>query len=347
MRDELGNRIIPPGRENEPWEVGFTDSRIVPPPPERPENATINQIRGETEPRTDISPFPSLIKPPVAEVAPGPSTTAPPKPDISTKTFIDEKLLKGDVKDQVFKTRGERIKAEYQSLEPTFRELLGDTKADARTNALLLLADAGFKYASTYGTTPAIALAKAMEGVPRGFAAIVAQAKNSGIKIKTAALQEAVNNVNLQDKMSRDVMLQQLRDRSAINRALINATTKKEVEELKARYKEREIILTGDQNRLTEAWKWGRPEVDNIGGGLQLYKWKNGETYTTLDKNSDIPVRFLESRYTNKPTNPYVTSRGPSALTPLRDKDSIKAALTMQRLSKRDCVKLITYGRRF
>jgi hypothetical protein len=324
LRDAKGNRIVPPGRENEPFEVNFRDDRIVPPVPERPENATINQV---TEPRMDISPFPSVIKPPASEVAPGPSTTVPTKPDISTKTFIDEQLVKGDVKDQVFKTRAERIKAEYESVEPTFREVLGDTKADARTNALLLLADAGFKYASTYGKTPAIALAKAMEGVPRGFAAIVAQARDNGIKIKTAALQQAISSVDTQDKIARDVMLQRMKNNADINRALLQARSKKEVEELKARYKEREIILTGDQNRLTEAWKWGTPEVENVGGGIQIYKWKNGETYTSFDKNSDIPTRFLESRYTNKLTNPYVTDRGPSAMTPVRDKASVKTAL--------------------
>ena len=193
---------------------------------------------------------------------------------------------------------------------------------------MLLLADAGFKFASTYKPTMAMALADAFSGVPKGFAAIVAQAKDSGIKIKTAALQQAVSNVDTQDKISRDVMLQRMRDSAFRDRALINATSKREVEEIKARFKEREIILTGDQNRLTEAWKWGQPEVEDVGGGIQIYKWKNGETYTSLNKNSDIPTRFLESRYTNKQaTNPYVTYRGPSAMTPLRDKASVKTAL--------------------
>jgi hypothetical protein len=322
LRDAQGRMLFPGGAMDV---EGFADS---PPPPERPEDATINRFRAEAESRTDISPFPSLIQPPATEVKPGPSTTEPGKVDISNKTFIDKNLLKENEKEKPLLTRAQRIKAEYEQTEPLFRELLGDTKSTTRTNALLLLADAGFKFASTYKPTMAMALADAFSGVPKGFAAIVAQAKDSGIKIKTAALQQAVSNVDTQDKISRDVMLQRMRDSAFRDRALINATSKREVEEIKARFKEREIILTGDQNRLTEAWKWGQPEVEDVGGGIQIYKWKNGETYTSLNKNSDIPTRFLESRYTNKQaTNPYVTYRGPSAMTPLRDKASVKTAL--------------------
>lgn len=317
LRDSKGNSIAPP------WEEGFTDSRFPPTPPERPEDATINRLN--TEPVIDFTPFASMGD----KTTKGPLTTGPAKVvDISNKTFIDENLLKENEKEKPLLTRAQRIKAEYQETEPLFRELLGDTKSTTRTNALLLLADAGFKFASTYKPTMAMALADAFSGVPKGFAAIVAQAKDSGIKIKTAALQQAVSNVDTQDKISRDVMLQRMRDSAFRDRALINATSKREVEELKARFKEREIILTGDQNRLTEAWKWGQPEIEDVGGGIQMYKWKNGETYTTFDKNSDIPTRFLESRYTNKQaTNPYVTYRGPSAMTPLRDKASVKTAL--------------------
>lgn len=322
LRDAQGRMLFPGGAMDV---EGFADS---PPPPERPEDATINRFRAEAESRTDISPFPSLIQPPATEVKPGPSTTEPGKVDISNKTFIDKNLLKENEKEKPLLTRAQRIKAEYEQTEPLFRELLGDTKSTTRTNALLLLADAGFKFASTYKPTMGMALADALSGVPKGFAAIVAQAKDSGIKIKTAALQQAVSNVDTQDKISRDLMLQQMRDSSFRDRALINATSKKEVEELKARFKEREIILTGDQNRLTEAWKWGQPEVEDVGGGIQIYKWKNGETYTSLNKNSDIPTRFLKSRYTNNVlTSPYVTYRGPSAMTPLRDKASVKTAL--------------------
>ena len=323
--DARGNRIIPPGRENEPFEVNFRDDRIVPPTPERPEDATINRLNTVAEPTVDFSPFDSMVdKTTKSDLTRG----LPTKVDISNKTFIDENLLKEDKKEKPFLTRAQRIKAEYQETEPLFRELLGDTKSTTRTNALLLLADAGFKFASTYKPTMAMALADAFSGVPKGFAAIVAQAKDSGIKIKTAALQQAVSNVDTQDKISRDLMLQQMRDSSFRDRALINATSKKEVEELKARFKEREIILKGDQDRLTEAWKWGQPEVEDVGGGIQIYKWKNGETYTSLNKNSDIPTSFLKSRYTNNVlTSPYVTYRGPSAMTPLRDKASVKTAL--------------------
>jgi hypothetical protein len=323
LRDPKGNRIIPPGRENEPFEVNFRDDRIVPPTPERPEDATINRINAQGD---EVVPFETPFNRPVKDTDEIILSKMAP---VTTRAFIDQTIeAQKEEKKEKPLTRAERIKAEYAETEPLFRELLGDTKSTTRTNALLLLADAGFKFASTYKPTMGMALADALSGVPKGFAAIVAQAKDSGIKIKTAALQQAVSNVDTQDKISRDLMLQQMRDSSFRDRALINAKSKREVEELKARYKEREIILTGDQNRLTEAWKWGQPEIEDVGGGIQMYKWKNGETYTTFDKNSDIPTSFLKSRYTNKQaTNPYVTNRGPSAMTPLRDKASVKTAL--------------------
>jgi hypothetical protein len=115
LRDAQGRMLFPGGAMDV---EGFADS---PPPPERPEDATINRFRAEAESRTDISPFPSLIQPPATEVKPGPSTTEPGKVDISNKTFIDKNLLKENEKEKPLLTRAQRIKAEYEQTEPLFR----------------------------------------------------------------------------------------------------------------------------------------------------------------------------------------------------------------------------------
>jgi hypothetical protein len=88
LRDAKGNRIIPPGRENEPWEVGFTDSRItppMPPVPERPEDATINRFRDMPEPR--------MLTPPLAEITAELSVVVAVLPTLTTPLAASEVIL--------------------------------------------------------------------------------------------------------------------------------------------------------------------------------------------------------------------------------------------------------------
>jgi hypothetical protein len=342
LRDAKGNRIIPPGRENEPWEVGFTDSRFPPAPPERPEDATINRLNTVAEPTVDFTPFTSM----------GDRTTSGnltrglvPKVDISNKTFIDEKLLKGDVKDQVFKTRGERIKAEFESLSPTFKELLGDTKADARTNALLLLADAGFKFASTYKPTMAMALGESLSGVPRGFAALVSQAKDRDIRIKTAVLQQATENVNLQDKIARDFQLENLRIEGRLANSVYNAKTRKELEEIKQRNALQLKTMERDFNLMLEEVKQGGTIEEDGGMGLTIVKKKNGSYLGNYIKPVKDPVTgketlppvvkgAIDSRWTLRQTdNPFVDNLGPAPTTVETDKaERVKLGNTLRSL---------------
>ena len=131
-----------------------------------------------------------------------PATTE--KPEQSTASFIKDQLKRDAAATAPpEKDFGTRVKEGYNKLEPTFREILGDNKDDIRTNALLLLADAGFKFAGDKKATLAMSLSSALSGMPKGFAALLAQAKERDMKIKTAAMQQAVDNVNLRGRGDR------------------------------------------------------------------------------------------------------------------------------------------------
>jgi hypothetical protein len=328
LRDSKGNRIIPPGRENEPFEVNFRDDRIVPPTPERPENATINRINQQGD---VVVPFETPFnRPEVPIIAPKKDEAAP-----TTKDFIDR-----TVKDQVFRTRGERIKAEYESLAPTFKELLGDTKADARTNALLLLADAGFKFASTYKPTMAMALGEAFSGVPRGFAAIVAQAKDRDIRVKTAVLQQATESVNLQDKVARDLQLKQLEIEGRLANSLFNARSKEQLENIRARNQKELKLLEKDYDLMMKEIEFGGTIEEDAGMGLRVVKKKNGsylDSYIKPDANGQLPAVVkgaVDSRWTLRQTdNPFVENLGPAPTTVETDKgERVKLGTTLRQL---------------
>jgi hypothetical protein len=326
LRDSKGNRIIPPGRENEPWEEGFVDARIVPPTPERPEDATINRINEQGD---VVVPFETPFnRPEVPIIAPKKDQAAP-----TTKDFIDS-----TVKDQVFRTRGERIKAEFKELEPTFRELLGDTKADARTNALLLLADAGFKFASTYKPTMAMALGEAMSGVPRGFASIVAQARDRDIKIKTGALQQATENVNLQDKIARDLQLKQLEVEGRLANSLLQARSREQLENIKQRNVKEIETLRIDRDLLMKEIEFGGTIEEDAGMGLTVAKKKNGSylgSYIKPGPDGKLPPVVqgaVDSRWTLRETdNPNVENLGQAPTTVETDKaERIKLGNTLR-----------------
>jgi hypothetical protein len=178
------------------------------------------------------------------------------------------------------KTRAERIKAEYEGIEPTFRELLGDNKDDIRTNALFLLADAGFKFASEYKPTMAMALGSALSGMPRGLAALMAQAKERGIKVKTAALQQAIDNVTLQDKFSQEQRL---------------------------------AILKGDYKVMEKQYDNAGYILKDGGAGLIKVETRKGSyVESRLNPNDPSVKSAITSRYNIEDSNPYVDYIGPS-----------------------------------
>jgi len=226
-------------------------------------------------------------------------------------TFIDQKMklfnereLKGSVKQ---KTRAERTRAEYENMSPLFQEILGDNKEDIKTNALLLLADAGFKLASSRQPTFAMAVGEASAGIPRGLMALNAQAKDRELKIKTAALSQAFSTIQEEDKY-----IQQLT-----------------VENQKALNKAKELILKNDLE--------SGQVIKKDGGGGRLIKEDKRGNFLGMELNEDSPtVRAVRnSRFNlNAATNPYVTERGP-APTMVVDKDALPDVLKgIQRIDR-------------
>ena len=181
-------------------------------------------------------------------------------------------------------TRIERIKAAQGEYTPLYQELLGDTAEDAKTNAMLLLADAGFKLASTYKPTFAMAVGEAAKDLPKGFANILAQARDRDIKVKTAALTQAISDVQEQDKQA--FALQQL-------------------------------FLKGDMDLMKEQVKQGTGVIEDAGLGGRISKTKNGGFMGfSIDPNDPAVSSALRSRYTLRDTdNPYVVNRGEAPTT--------------------------------
>jgi hypothetical protein len=192
----------------------------------------------------------------------------------STEEFIDQSLIKPKEHSRI-----ERIKQARDEYTPLYKELIGDSNEDAKTNALLLLADAGFKLASTYKPTFAMAVADAAKDVPRGFANIIAQAKDRDIKLKTAALTQAISDVQEQDKYAQALKLQ---------------------------------VLKGDYDLLKTQAKEGAIVVEDAGMGRRVSKTKSGSFVGFhIDPKDPAVTSALRSRYTLRDTdNPFVMNRG-------------------------------------
>lgn len=203
-------------------------------------------------------------------------------------------------------TRGERIKAGYEEMLPLYKELLGEDKEAAKTNALLLLAEAGFKLAGTRKPTFAMALSESAGGLPRGFAAIAAQAKEQEGKIKAAALSDAINSVSEQDKYAQAMRLE---------------------------------MLKGDFRVLQEQVKQGGKQgaiLKDGGMGLRIAESKDGGSFlgASVDPNDPTVKSAVASRFTLRDTdNPFVENRGAAPTTVETNKDErIKLGNTLRAL---------------
>jgi hypothetical protein len=201
----------------------------------------------------------------------------------------------------------ERIKAAQKEYAPLFKELLGDSGSqdDIRTNALLLLSDAGFKLAASKQPTMGMALGEALSGMPKGLATLVAQAKENNIKVNTAALQQAITSVDTQDKFAQQLQL---------------------------------AVLKGDYDVLkAQAAAFGKyqPVVEDGGMGLRIVKTNGSLTGAPKIDPEDPAVRSaITSSYTLRPTdNPFVQNRGQSPLSVETDKaERIKLGNTLRSL---------------
>jgi hypothetical protein len=239
--------------------------------------------------------------------APGPAAVAPEASRDEMGDFIKQVLARDAAKEeaalpQAFGeaaarpkplTRAERTKKEYEELAPLYKEILGEDKESAKVNALLLLADAGLKFAGSRQRSVGMALAEAASGLPRGFAAIAAQAKEQEGKIKAAALSQAINTISEQDKYAQAELLEQIKGRNRIQAELVKKL--------------------GESNVITE----------NVGLGVRIQKTKDG-SHIGAKYDPDDPAfkaalgtNEAPNRFTLKDTdNPFVVNRGPSP-TPL------------------------------
>jgi hypothetical protein len=214
----------------------------------------------------------------------------------STQDFIKTALKE--------KTRAERIKEGYAELSPLFSEILGSDKEDMKTNALLLLADAGFKLASSRQPTFAMAASEAASGLPKGFMALIAQSKDRDLKIKSTALSQAFSDVQEQDKYAQQIKMK---------------------------------VLDGDFRLLLEQIKKGpgTPIVEDGGGGLRIAKGKDGNFLgVSIDPKDPTVQSALGSRFTLRDTdNPYVENRGQAPTSVETDKgERVKLTNTLRSL---------------
>lgn len=204
-------------------------------------------------------------------------------------------------------SKAERIKAAREDYAQLYKDILGDTKGDMQTNALLMLADAGFKYAGMTpraGMTPVSMLAQAASGIPQGFMALAAQAKDRQIKIDTATLAQAVNDIQLQDQQAFQIQ----RD-----------------------------TLKGYFDVLKKQAEKGGVQVENLGSGIGNYTTKDGGYVGTAvmmvpdgkggQKLHPAAETILSSPYTLRMTDsPFVENRGPSPIRQATTKDEVTAA---------------------
>jgi hypothetical protein len=198
-----------------------------------------------------------------------------------TQRFIKEALKE--------KTRSERTKEGYNELAPLFQEILGDNKEDMKTNALLMLADAGFKLASSRQPTFAMAVGEAASGLPRGFMGLLAQAKDRDLKIKSSALSQAFTDVQEQDKYAQQLKMK---------------------------------VLDGDFRILLEQIKNGNSTLEDGGAGLRIAKTKQGGfAGVSIDPKDPTVQSAIQSRWTLRDTdNPFVENRGQAPATVETDK---------------------------
>lgn len=196
------------------------------------------------------------------------------------------------------KGRIQRIKDAYGEYLPLYKELVGDDTDSVKANALFLLSDAFFKFgADTESPTMAVALSKAASGIPRGLAVLANDAKERGIKIKTAALDQAVGDITQEDK-----------EAAALRLAMLKGDYQLLKEQAKAMGKTQGQVLTKDG-----------------GAGLVYLESKDGSYLgqQAINPNDSTFRSAVSSKYTLQPTsNPFVEYRGPAASTIETDKDA-------------------------
>jgi len=273
------------------------------------EEAQFKELLGRIPTNSEFPTLPGGPVPPVNadEPPPVPSGAKKPAVPVSPAAITGEKTTDEFIKDQgrpaaganltsiipasSAKTDVEGIREKYKEYGPLFKEILGDNNDDMRANAMLLLADAGFKYASarpTAGSTPVTIFSEAVADLPRGVASLVAQARDRKVKIDTAALSQAITDVS---------------------------TEKKAMATL------RSDIIKGDYSLLREQAKQGGGTLEDGGAGLVIAKTsKGGFVGVSIDPKNPTVQSAISSRWTLSDANPFVEFRGQAPTTVETDK---------------------------
>jgi hypothetical protein len=183
----------------------------------------------------------------------------------------------------------ERIRAARDEYAPLFKELMGDSKEDMKTNALLMLADAGFKFAGATEPTMAMSLAKSLGGIPKGLATLAAQVKDRGLKIDTATLTQAIGDVNTEDAQEHAMQMQLAKDQGKLIVAM-------------AKQKGNKLINAGA----------GLTYEQTPDGGFVRGSYQVDPAHPTL-------ASMRDSRYTITSNNPFAIDNGPASTTLVTD----------------------------
>ncbi|NBT75964.1 MAG: hypothetical protein EBT15_08325 [Betaproteobacteria bacterium] len=183
-------------------------------------------------PRSDVTPTASTMEPsPAAEIAApedivqGPRTT-----DLAGGA-------EGEVAAEPAMSGMERTKKYASDYERLFSDYLGAGTGEAqKTQALLLLADAGLKLASTSkpGESFASAVARSFGEVPAGLSQLASQQLDRQTSIKMASIQAAMDKVQSEDKAVRDLQIQQLKNQSELFKYMLGRGEFTSVEDLGA-----------------------------------------------------------------------------------------------------------------
>jgi hypothetical protein len=216
--------------------------------------------------------------------APVPVTERAEAPADDTNSFIDRVTTEAKKR-----TRAERVRESYDELSPLYKEILGDDDNTRKTQALLLLAEAGFKFAGSTKPTMGMALGEALSGIPAGMSTLAAQKAEREAKLKAAALSQAVEGVADEDKAARALQLE---------------------------------MLKGDYRIMQEQAKGGKGAVIKDGGsGLRVAEDRNGSFLGySIDPTDPTVKRAVTSRFTLTPNNPFVTVGGEAPQAPETDK---------------------------
>jgi hypothetical protein len=219
------------------------------------------------------------------------------------------------------KSRAERTKEAYEGLSALYKDVLGDGEQDRKTQALLLLAEAGFKFAGNAKPTMAMALADSLSGVTKGMSALAAQKSERDMKMKLLALQGATEQVAAEDKAAQARALQQAKTMGEMWKITYQANQDRMTEYLKA-----------DLERLKDLGF----TFEDAGVGLRAVKTKKDKSFVEyrLDSNDPSIRSLVESPLTNNMANPYVRNMGPSNSSMVTDKaERIKIEARANKLS--------------